>query len=181
MKMPWSSFDGITEFQSDHFAGQMRGDLIIAKYLDDLFRVILSPDGRSTDTPGDKPVRLTRDAAALDVTQAPNGNLIGAGYKENEVHVYKPIEPDSPVMTIKACYPRRGSVVGGSKLTIYGINFGSNPLVTVGGNMCTVLSSSTIKIECTLPGGTGTVDIVLSVGGTTATFANGYRYITGTP
>jgi hypothetical protein len=182
MRMPWSSFDGIIEFQSDHFAGQMRGDLVIAKYADDLFRVILSADGRTTDTPGDFPIRITgKNCNSLDVTQAPNGNLVSAGYADNYVQVIKPVEPSSPTMTIKSVFPRRGSMAGGSMLTIYGINFGPSPSVTVGGSNCILLSSSTVKIQCTLPGGIGTVDVVVTVGGAVATFAKGYRYITGAP
>jgi hypothetical protein len=50
----------------------------------------------------------------------------------------------------------------------------------VGGKNCPLsgpISASTIK--CALPGGTGRADVVVTSGAQTATFVDGYRYITG--
>ena len=62
-----------------------------------------------------------------------------------------------------------------------GLNF-ALPSVTVGGKACpvvTALLTSTI-IECTLPGGSGTVDVVVTNSGNLSyTFKRGYRFITG--
>jgi len=42
-----------------------------------------------------------------------------------------------------------------------------------------VQTSSDNKVQCTLPGGSGTVDVVVEVGGQSYTFSSGYRFITG--
>jgi Malectin domain/IPT/TIG domain len=68
-------------------------------------------------------------------------------------------------------------------LRIFGERFDSSesPTVTIGGRPCLVLAFTAVEISCTLPGGTGTVDIVVTTGAESATFLAGYRYITGMP
>jgi IPT/TIG domain/Glucose / Sorbosone dehydrogenase len=178
-----SSTDGIIEFESDHFNGQMRGDLILSKYTDGFFRVILSPDGETVNRSSDPAIPLVGDNG-LALTQAPDGSLIDARYTTNNCYFFKPIEATSTTLDIKSVFPRRGSVAGGSKLWIFGVNFaGGTPVVTVGGKACTgVVLMSAKKIECTLPVGTvGNKDVVVTIGAKKDTFANGYRYITGKP
>lgn len=80
-------------------------------------------------------------------------------------------------------FPRRGGVVGGSTINVFGERFDSSgtPTVTVGGNVCQVISFSSSKISCTLPGGLDTADVAVTTGVESATFIGGYRYITGLP
>lgn len=118
----------------------------------------------------------------LDVTQAPDGSLIEARYSDSELYAYKPVEADSPAVALKSVFPHRGGQAGGSTLTVYGKNLkknGASPSITVGGSNCAVQSATNNKLKCTLPGGSGTVDVVVSVGGETYTMYSGYRYISG--
>lgn len=177
-----SSMNGIVEFESDHFGGQMRGDLILSKYKEELYRVVLSNDGNSVN-PFSNPAIPLAGYGGLAVTQAPDGSLVEARHVAGTIYIQKPVEPPSSAMDIKSVFPRRGHLTGNSKLMIFGVNFSGSPIVTVGGNPCTnaVLVSSN-KIECTLPAGTvGRKDVVVSIGATSDTFLNGYRYITGLP
>ena len=65
---------------------------------------------------------------------------------------------------------------------IFGENFDRVVSVKVGGRECIVTSLSTSKLECTIPGGTGTVDVVTTGNdGTSYNFEKGYRYVTGLP
>jgi IPT/TIG domain len=183
-----SSTNGIIEYESDHFDGQMRGDLILSKYTDGLFRVILSPDGEAVSPFSDPAISLGGDNG-LAVTQAPDGSLIDARYSANSCFIFKANETATSSMDIKTVFPRRGGLAGGTKLSIFGVNFGGSEsstlaVVTVGARPCTnaVVVRAT-KIECTLPlGGTvGAKDVVVTIGAVSDTFVKGYRYITGMP
>jgi IPT/TIG domain len=182
-----SSTDGIIEFESDHFKGQMRGDLILSKYTDGLFRVILNADGTSVNPNSDPAIALNAGDNGLAVTQAPDGSLVDARHDTNSCYFFKPVETPSLTLDIKAVFPRRGSLAGGTKLSIFGVNFARTTApvsVSIGGKACTnVVVVSTRKMECTLPMHTvvGKKDVMVTVGGQTDTFVKGYRYITGKP
>jgi Glucose / Sorbosone dehydrogenase/IPT/TIG domain len=178
-----SSSDGIIEFESDHFNGQMRGDLILSKYTDGLFRVALSSDGESVNPFSDPALSLGGDNG-LAVTQAPDGSLIDARYSVNNCYIFKPNEVPSVDLDIKSVFPRRGGLAGGTKLMIFGVNFAGTPFVTVGENDCSdAVLISPMKIECVLPSGitVGAKDVTVTIGSASDTFAKGYRYITGAP
>lgn len=178
-----SSTNGIIEFDTNHFNGQLRGNLILSKYKDGLFRVILSSDGLTVQPTSNPAISLTGDDG-LALTQAPNGNIVDARYDKSNCHVFTPVEIQSDaVMVIKAVFPRRGSLLGGTTLHIFGINFSGSPTVTVGGEDClNVDVSSSTRMKCILPAGTlGAKDVVVTIGETSDSFTNGYRYITGVP
>lgn len=177
-----SSTDGIIEFQSDHFKGQMRGDLILSQHNGQLFRVILSPDGESVNPFTDPAIGIGGNGG-LAVTQAPDGSLIDARNSDGKSYIFKPVEAASTAVEVKSVFPRRGVLAGGSKLMIYGVNFSGSPVVTVGGNSCdNVILVSPIKITCVLPpGAAGSKDVIVTIGVTSDTYDSGYKYITGRP
>jgi len=181
MTLP-SSTDGIIEFEGTHFANQMRGNLVVAKYNQGLSRIILAPDGRSV-VPGSIPEIKIGGDGSLAIVQAPDGTIISAGYNDFDIWTLAPKEAATSTMSIKSVFPRRGGRAGGSKLNIYGVNFSGSVSVTVGGNSCTnpVLVSST-KITCTLPLGVlGAADVTVVTGTESNTMPKAYRYILGTP
>jgi IPT/TIG domain len=179
-----SSTDGIIEFESDHFGGQLRGDIIVSKFKDGLRRIILNESGTGVHAILDDAIKLQGDDG-LDIAQAPNGVLIDARFDVDACYFFEPIEPAATAMEIKAVFPRRGLFTGRSTLSIYGVNFGTSsaaPLVTVGGKSCAgAVRLSGSKIQCTLPANLAgsTVDIKVTIGTMKDTFARGYRYIKG--
>jgi IPT/TIG domain len=178
-----SSTNGIVEFDSDHFNGQMRGNLIVSKYNGPLYRIILSANG-TTVQPNSNPAIVVGGVDTLAVVQAPNGLMIDTRYGMNNCFLYRPSEPPTSAIIVKAVFPRRGPLAGGTKFTVYGVNFAAGSTVTVGGNACTsVIVVNSKKIDCRLPAGTlGLKDIVVSAAsGSSDTFAKAYRYITGRP
>ena len=178
-----SSRDGIVEFHSNHFGGQMRGNIIAAWHskVPSLSRIILNADGSGVVPESKIFLPLNIGDAALDVTQAPNGNLIEMRFERSQLAAQIPVEAATTVMSIKTVFPYRGPDGGGNTLSIYGINFGTNPIITVGNGICRFLSASSTskRIDCVLPGGTGTVDVTVTFGTNVSTFAKGYRYIPG--
>jgi IPT/TIG domain/Glucose / Sorbosone dehydrogenase len=185
-----SSTDGIIEYQANYFGGEMRSNLIASKYGDGLYRIILSPDGNSVASTSIPAIALAGDNG-LAVTQAPNGNLIDARYDTNECYVFIPEEPLTTALQIFSVFPRRGGLLGGSTVTIYGANFVAQSsfaiLVFVGGSPCTnvvVVNSASSILRCTLPSSSsiGRKDVVVDVGnGVVVTLPLAYLYVTGRP
>jgi IPT/TIG domain len=178
--MQLSSAAGIIEYTADYFNGQLRGNLLHVKYKSTIRRTVLSPDGLSVNSLS-KPAISLVGSSGLDVAQAPNGNLIEMRYSASTIFVQKPTEAASTVLKVYTVFPNRGGLAGGTLLKLYGANFGTNPTVTVGTNACpkVVGKFTNTYIECTLPGGRGTVDVVVTSGSASYTFERGYRYIVG--
>ena len=173
-----SSTDGIIEYQADHFDGQLRGNLIASKFMDGLYRVILTPDGLGVIPQNNSPLPFL-GRGGLTVTQAPDGTLIEVHFIGNSLYYHKANETSTTALQVNSVFPRRGGNAGGTKLSVYGVNFNANSTVKVGGTKCPVLSTTAARITCTLPGGSGTVDIIVTGSAGTYTFKRGYRYISG--
>ena len=149
----------------------------MGKFVSVIWRVILSADGLSVPN---GPIVL-HPQGGLDVTQGPDGTLFVAAVGPSKVTYLIPDEAASPVLIVKASWPRRGPTNGGSIVTLYGelMDVNGTPTVTVGGSTCSVVTSSASKITCTLPGGSGKADVVVTSGNESSTLPAGYRYITG--
>jgi IPT/TIG domain len=180
-----SSTDGILEYRADYFDGQLRGNLITSKYSGGLYRVILTPDGRSVIPQSNPPIALKIGMQGLSVAQAPDGTLIETRLVSNSLYYHKPIE-NNPVynatLRVNAVFPHRGSRSGGYRLTLYGRNFDTTVAATVGGQICSVFREtiSPIRFQCLLPAGNGgTVDIAVQGTAGNYTFARGFRYVAG--
>jgi len=175
-----ASSNGLCEFETEHFAGQLRGNLIIGRWKGELYNVVLSRDGLSTEKATSDYPPILIEEGALDIVQGPDGTLFTAKHSGNLIKFYKPDEATSMGLKVKSVFPRRGPQSGGSTLTIYGDNLYTSgfPSVTVGGNVCEVHSpTGDAKITCTLPAGTGTADIKVTAGLQSDVFKGGYRYV----
>jgi Glucose / Sorbosone dehydrogenase/IPT/TIG domain len=182
-----SSIDGIMEYHSNHFNGQLRSNLLYIQYSasNNIYRAIVTDDGKGIIPSLDKKgLAMNIGEIGLDLTQAPNGNLIDVRFGSASIYYYKPVETATTALVAKTCFPRRGRSAGGNILSIYGINMNTrHPTVTVSvGNVnCPTTFVSSTRVDCRLPGGIGTVDIVVTNGVATSTFQKGYQYISGLP
>lgn len=159
----------------------MRGNLIYSKYTSKLHRVILRADGLGVIPLSNPPIGLV-GAKGLGVTQAPDGSLVEVQYSINQLWVHTPNEAPTSAVKVNTVFPRRGAEAGGSTVTVYGNNLqqnGKTTAVMVGASPCPVISVSPNAVKCTLPGGSGPVDVKVTVGTELYTFAKGYRFITG--
>jgi hypothetical protein len=88
-----------------------------------------------------------------------------------------------PPPTISGISPSSGSTAGGTTVTLTGSNFASGATVTVGGveaTGVTVISAASLR-AVTGARAAGTADVVVSVGGQSATLAKGYTYVVPGP
>lgn len=83
-------------------------------------------------------------------------------------------------LSISSIEPATGADAGGTLVTVYGSGYKAGAAVTFGGNAATsitVVDSNTIT--CETPAGTaGSVDVVVTVDGDSATLVNGFEYET---
>lgn len=180
------STDGIIEWQTNHFDGQLRYNLITSKYSGPLYRIILNSEGTNV-IEASKPAIQLVGSQGLDVTQGPDGTLIELRYGLSQIWYHKPIETKNFIkdrkINILSIYPRRGNQVGGQLITIYGTNFFGKLNIQFGKNInnCLIQSTTTTKIICKIPGSIpGQVDVIITSDTTgSTTYANGFRYIKG--
>jgi hypothetical protein len=181
-----SSTNSVIEYDANYFNGEMRNNLVVSKYEDELYRIILAPDGNSV-IPSSIPAIEIGGNNGLAVAQAPNGNLIDVRFDSSELFVYKPDEPVTTQLMIYSVFPRRGALVGGSTITIYGVNFdGPAVKVFIGTSACSNLTVNTDRtiVRCTLPPSTtiGLKDVVVETSlGVRKTLSQAYKYIKGMP
>lgn len=179
-----SSSNGLCEFETEHFAGQLRGNLIIGRWNGEIYNVALTNTGLATEIGPSAYPPVLLEEGALDIVQGPDGTLFTANHASRKVKFYSPMETYSTDIKIKSVYPRRGPKNGGSTLTIYGDNlytFGL-PVVFIGQNPCEVHApTSDSKIMCTLPQGEGMTNVIVTAGSRTNMLVGGYRYISAEP
>jgi glucose/arabinose dehydrogenase len=177
--LPVSS-NGITEYKSNKFAGQMQGDLLIAAWVNsELRRIKLSPDGLSVV---EHTTLATNLANALDVTTSTDGTIFVAEYGGNKITFLKPDETGG-APTVTGVVPGAGSIAGGQSVTISGTNFTTTTetTVTIGGQPLAnkVVQNSTTITGTTPPNTAGAKNVIVTNSNGSATLTNGYTYSAG--
>ncbi|HYE22809.1 MAG TPA: malectin domain-containing carbohydrate-binding protein, partial [Verrucomicrobiae bacterium] len=169
-----ASTNGITEYWTNNFAGQLRGDLFLSRWIGELFQVKLSGDGSAVTNQS-----VFSPNGGLDVTVAPDGSIFLARHNTNEIKYFAPVE-NSPGLDIVSVFPRRGPASGNRTVTLTGrnINPSSQTTVQFGGVNCPVLALTAKTITCTLPASSpGFVNVVVSNGSATNLLQNGFLYM----
>ena len=176
-----ASSDGLAEYTSNKFGGQMQGDLLYVSWVaNELHRVKLSADGQSvvSDT-----LLATGLQNALDVAVAPDGTIFVAEYGSNKITYFKPNETPVSSISVTGIQPAAGTIAGGQSVTITGTNFTTTAetAVTIGGQALTnmVVQNSTTITGVTPPNTAGTKDVVVTNSIGTATLTGGYLYAVG--
>jgi glucose/arabinose dehydrogenase len=176
-----ASSDGLAEYTSTKFGGQMQGDLLYAAWVNnELHRVKLSADGLSvvSDT-----TLATGLQMALDVAVGSDGTIYVAEYGANKITFFKPDEAPVFTITVGSITPNAGPLGGGQAVTITGTNFtaSAETAVTIGGQPATnVVVQNSTTITATTPANTaGLKDVVVTNSIGTATLTGGYTYAAG--
>lgn len=171
------STDGVMEYRSETFNGEMRGDILVQKWNGPTRRIQLSADGRSVLA--NDPLNVTADA--LDIVMGPAGTIYGANYSDNKITVLRPT-PATGFNTFDIT-PWRAPATGGHPFVIAGTGFGSlaNTSVTIGGIAANLTSVSATRIKGTTPvhpsPPDALVDVTVTVGSTSKTIPAAFRYL----
>ena len=176
-----ASSDGLVEYTSGVFGGQMQGDLLYAAWVDNqLHRVKLSPDGASVVSDTTLAANLTN---ALDVAVGSDGTIYVAEYGGNKITFFQPDESPVSSITVTGIFPPGGPLAGGQQVTITGTNFTTSvdTLATIGGAPLTnvVVQNSTTITGATPAGTAGAKNVTVTNSVGTATLTNGYNYSAG--
>ena len=176
------SSDGIDEYRSNTFQGQMRGNLIVQRYLNKLRRLRMRDDGRAVLSNA----TIDPNTVGLGCITGPNGAIISLDHGANEVEVLLPNDMTPVERVVHDIFPWRAPATGGTPFVISGRGFGTlaNTSVTIGGNVATLTEVSWGRIEGTIPPeaspGTGLLDVVVNVGTDSDTLPGAFRYLIGT-
>ena len=158
-----SSTNGIIEYRSNTFDGQLRGNLITQKWNGFLYNVELSEDGQSTlnkslletEVVNDQGVTETKNLLeGLDVLTGPGGALISVDHSDGAVYVSTPVDDLITNMVAYDISDWRAPATGGGQFTIGGINFSgsaADTTVTIGDKEATVTSVTEKRIVGLFP------------------------------
>ena len=174
-----SSTNGIDEYRSMTFGGQMRGHLILQHWDQALYDVALSPSGTSivNMTP------ISGGSSALDVIVGPGGVIFGIDYMQNAVTVSKPNDTQAPATAVYDIFPWRAPADGTAAFVIGGKGFGTlaNTTVAIGGIPATLQSVSAARIRGTIPVKSAPTPALLDVAvvsnGVSMTIPQAFRYL----
>ena len=176
-----ASSNGIAEYTSAAFGGQMQGDLLYAAWVDsELHRVKLSPDGQSVVSDTTLATGLTN---ALAVAVGGDGTIYVAEWGANRVSYFKPDESPVSSISVTSVSPSAGPVAGGQQITITGSNFttAAETSADIGGaplaNLVVQNSTTITATTSASTAGTKNLTVTNSIG--TAMLANAYTYVTG--
>jgi len=176
-----ASSDGLAEYTSGVFGGQMQGDLLYAAWVDStLHRVKLSPDGASVISDTTLATGLTN---ALDVAVGSDGTIYVAEYGGSKVTYFKPDESPVSGITVSSIFPAGGPMSGGQQVTVTGTNFTTtaDTVATIGGApLANLVVENSTTLEGTSPAGSlGPQDVVVTNSVGSATLSGGYTYSAG--
>ena len=162
-----SSTNGIDEYRSLVFGGQLEGQLITQKYNGEVIFVERSVDGFTVL--GTQSYNTIADG--LDLLVGSGGTVFGIDFAQDRITVATPNDPSANAPTVYDLSVWRASAEGGTPFTIGGVNFAdlSNTTVTIGGvqaQLTSVFDNRIVGILPNLTGAAGTfVDVIVTTSG----------------
>ena len=145
-----TSTNGLDEYRSNSFGGQLKGDIITQEINYKVSFISLNEDGTQVESKQE----LNNVGDGLDVFAAPRGAIVGIDFFEDKITVALPDDAsigDDP--TALDIFPWRAPATGGNTFVVGGDNFGdiNNTSVTIGGEVAQLTSVSDGLIYGTLP------------------------------
>jgi len=143
-----SSSNGLVEYRSNSFGGQMRGDLLAQQWGNYARRIQLGNNGRSVTK-----VSELIPTGALDVQVGPGGAILAVDYLGSQVKVFAPDDQSLQGLTVLDVFPWRAPATGGAAFVLGGSAFGDllETTVTIGGIEAVLTSVSPTRIEGIVP------------------------------
>lgn len=175
------STDGIDEFRSDVFEGQLRGQMILQRYIDKMRRATLRSDGRLVVAG----FVINPSTLGLGCLVGPNGALISFVFEESKVKVLVPDDLSDLELVINDVFPWRAPATGGTPFVLRGRGFGTlaNTSVTIGGVPATLTAVTWDRVDGLTPvvgsPTTALQDIAVTVGSDSDTLPQAFRFLLG--
>ena len=176
-----SSQNGVAEYRSDTFQGQLRGNLITQKWANTPYRMVLSEDGRTLE----QSLQVFPWTGSLQLVTGPGGALLALDYFNQVVKVLVPDDLAALGLVVHDITPWRAPKEGGSPFVIAGVGFGDllDTTVAIGGVPATLTSVSATRIEGIVPADllatTDLLDVEVNVGVKSDTLESAFRYLLG--
>ena len=163
-----SSSNGVIEYRSNLFVGELKGDLLISEYSAGgtglIGRVELDKKGNREEY-----YRKFQADSGLSIAEGPRGEIVMARVHKSTFLVMRPVcRPQATVTYLIGVHPKRGAWIGGQTVLITGFNFGDTPLARFGAEYCTnVKVIDTTAFTCVTPKGTPNTQVKVVVHGIT--------------
>ena len=173
------SVNGIDEYRAETFNGSMRGELLLQKWNDPVYRIQLSSSGDSVASTRLLPASLD----GLDLVCAPGGAIFSVDYTDNRISIAIPSDISAVGTKAFDIFPWRAPASGGTPFVIGGTGFGAltNTVVTIGTSNAVLTSVSTNRIRGLIPAVTNPtsdfLDITVTSGGNESVISNAFRYL----
>lgn len=169
-----SSTNGIDQYRSTTFGGQLYGQLITQHYNGQAIWIERSADGFSViDTQSQSGI-----ADGLDILTGVGGTLFGIDFAQDRVTVATPVDPS--VTTATAYDISQWRALPGTEVVIGGVNFGdlANTSVSVGGTELQLVSVTSNRITAILPAFSNPLgellDVVVTSNGSTSVLQDAF-------
>lgn len=177
-----SSTDGLLEYTSNAFDGQMKQNLLVTKYAADknpgaVYRMSLNDDGSLEFGPD-----VLWEESGLSVVMSPWGDIVMPRVYKQEVMVLRPKWTPKDPVALNAVTPFRGPPSGGNSVIITGFGFEKgNPSAAFDGKPCTDVSDVAedgSSFMCKAPAGKpgAKVQVVVKAGSTSSAETTGTDY-----
>ncbi|PXF45705.1 hypothetical protein BWQ96_04473 [Gracilariopsis chorda] len=169
-----SSTPGVVEYTSNVFQGELKGELILAKYA-------ASGSGKTWRTKVvNNNVNLIQmtDYSGLNVINGLHGELVMPRVQQGFIAVLKPKYGSlGTAPYVIAVSPRRG--VAGMQVFVSGENFANGVVVKFGANVATDVKvvENGHGLFCKVPPGSGAVSVVVALGVQSSPVIAGYDFI----
>jgi hypothetical protein len=174
-----SSQNGVDEYRSDTFGGQLRGNLITQKWANTPRRLVLSADGRAMT----QELQIYPWTGALQTVTGPGGVLLPIDYYGQRIQVLKPVDLAAVGLVVHDVTPWRAPATGGTPFVIAGVGFGDlgNTRVFFGSAQATLTAVSATRIRGLIPAQaaptTALLDVRVEVGVKQDIHAKAFRYL----
>lgn len=160
-----SSANGVIEYRSNTFGGELKGNLFVSKFAGQhsgyIAQIKLKEGG------GKKGVDCVPNFlgySGLSLVEGPRGELIMPRVYQSEILVAKATYKNPTVTFMVGVHPKQGPATGGTKILISGHNFGLMPSASFGGKLCTMINViNDNSFTCITPAGSKNqqVDVVV--------------------
>ena len=144
-----SSTNGIDEYRSETFGGQLRGQLIAQRFNNVVFFFEL--DGAGTGLVNTNTFDDIADG--LDILTGPGGVIFGIDRNQDRITIAEPVDNNVVTPTAYDIFPFRAPAVGGNQFVIGGTNFGNmnNTTVLIDGVAAQLISVEDNRIVGIVP------------------------------